>query len=648
MISALGVRVVDGAETSTTNEELFKKPFGTAGNYIAYTSGGGTSITLAVHAYVKVLNDQVTVIVKNANGDIIHESTTTITWSKTGTIAFTGLNMDHSVSNITLKVLDEQGNQVPVDTVPFIDSFNNKVDNSAVVTEGVYDFSEDNEANNAIRDAVNAKWNVYGGRDSVLHQFAPEEVGTDIIELDGADSEDPTKKDGYNTTIQLGATANGYNLNASSGSYDNLTMRSYLSLVPKNAAGNEIVAKNFEVSFKVNTQLRHSNGGFMLQFRAQDSGWAAFNDGGGKKPYGSSAKLFVSAYGAGIWDNTVDTESAWKKPSADNTLVTAYTSGGTTNGTVELDVTLRVVGSTVTAKVAIGGAVVYEDTKEVTWLKAGTIAFTGLNGNNVLSNVSLTLLDDNGEPVIPYTQKAEGGAIAVETVDKKGTTDVKQAVATVAAEAGKQLKAGTLKARVKGEDEYTILPTRVGFRDAANLQSNQFIFEGEGELEITAEFYTPASTAEANVAMIATSKPTTESGGDYGNAVRFISRSYIYEDGGKFYMDIAGAPMEVADFGMYVTSQMALDKAGYESIEDAIAEGTLRALVKRSIPAAGQEVGKLGIFYDYADGYVDTSIQIINIPSTHLEQQIVSCTYVEFANGDVFLTDAASRSHADA
>ena len=647
LISSTGVKIFDGSDASVADNTMATAPFRDSTYFTAYTSGGNTNGEIGVHVYVKAVNDQLTVVVTKG-GSTIYQSTTDITWNKAGTISFSGMAMYNAVSNITLKVLDDQGNQVPVDTVPFIDSFNDKVDNSDLPFEEgqtVYDFSEDNETNNAVRDAVNAKWNVYGSLDNIVHQFAPAEIGSQHDSL--LSTQNPTE-------VWLGATANGYNLCAKSDSYADQTMRVSLSLVPKNAAGNEIVTKNFEVSFKLKTQLSWSHGGFMVKFREQTPGYTAYNGGDSEtlKPYTQNVALFLSAYGAGIWDGAEDSEvnaSKWKKPVADATLVTPYTSGGTDNGTKELDVTLRAVGSTVTAKVAIAGAVVYEETKEVTWLKAGMLSFTGLYGDNVLSNVSLTLLDDNGEPVIPYTEKLEGGAVAVESMNKKGSVTDTQFFTTVAPEAGKQLKAGSLRARVKGSDgDYTIMPSRVGFRDAANLQSAQFVFDSAEDLEFTAEFYTPASTAEANVAMLATSKSTTETGGSYGNAVRFISRSYIYADGGKFYMDINGAPMEVADFGMYVTSQAALDKAGYESMEDAIAEGTLRALVKRSIPAAGQEVGKLGIFYDYADGYVDTSIQIINIPSTHLEQKIVSCTYVEFANGDVFLTAAASRSHADA
>jgi hypothetical protein len=605
------------------------------------------SMTRSLKVNIKVVNSTVTVKVAEAGGAELYNKDITIDYDKEGVIAISGLSSDLDISNITLKTLNSRGEQVAVNT-PVFATFVDKVDHTDAVTEGVYDFSADSEVNNAIRDAINVKYNVYGNLDSTMHQFAGAEVGGTNETLTNATNA---------AVIQLKATPNGYNLGTSSASYDGRTMRTALSLVPKNAKGEEIVAKNAEVSFDLSTSMRYSNGGIMLMFRAQDSGYAAFNSNDSKQPYANRVGLLITANGAAILDGAeVSTTNAslWGKPAADSSIITAFASGATTNGTTSgLHVTAKVLDNQFTATITKDGAVIYEATKEVTWMKAGTISFTGFYGDHAISNITLNVLNEEGIVVEPVVQKFDEGSVAIDVESLKGSEDGTKTYATVTPDEGVQLKAGTLRARKAGTDgPFNILPTRVGWR-STNYQADTFVFDVDFDIEVTAEFYTPHTTAAANVAVLGTSKTSSgDEGNLYGNAVRFISRSYIYEKDGAFYMDINGRAREVADFGAFVTSQMALTAGGYEDIRKAIDEETntakIKNVVKRSIPEAGQAKGKSGIFYDYCEDYVDVSIQITGIPAAAVSQQIVSCTYIQFATGDVVYTTGVSVSHENA
>jgi hypothetical protein len=241
----------------------------------------------------------------------------------------------------------------------------------------------------------------------------------------------------------------------------------------------------------------------------------------------------------------------------------------------------------------------------------------------------------------------EQGTLESVQTPVEGSDTLVQYITTVVPEGNAQLKAGSLRARVKGSTgPYNILPKRVGFRDPSNTQGVQFVFESEEELEFTADFYTPADESEANMTILGTS--TIDSADkNIGKALRFVSRSYVYYNNGKFYMDINGEAKEVKDFGMYVTSRLALKALKQDSIQSAIAAGRTSYIVKRSIPEAGQAVGKLGIFYDYCDAYVDTSIQITQLTAAMLNQEIVSCSYIEFADGKIVYTNEASSTYTE-
>ena len=950
LISSLGVKVLDGAETSVVDENMAKAPFKVEGFYTPYTSGGGASLDLSVHVYVKVLDNSVTVKVTKED-TVIHESTTAITWDRAGTISFSGMAMWNTVSNIELRVEEEKVQEPDYVFEP---------DFSAAGSTFPYDFSEDNTVNNGIRDTIDAAFNLYAGCASDFGRVEKVDFGKD----------NDFGSTWNGSVSQLRVTANGLNINNVISPYENLTMRNYLSLVPKDANGDEIYAKDFEVSFRLTTSMAWSHGGFMLQFGSQDSGRTALSS---NVPYASRAAVLITSAGAMILDGTAGSpvnEALYQKPHT-CAAVSAFPSGcGVTNGTApEMEVYVKVLDGKVIVKLTQVGKgapfLTLEDT--ITWTKEGTIAFTGLFKEHTISNVKLTLLEgaeqggeeeevdkpENTETVkdlvdsgramtlgrvtwegttaklpfalagvriagnlygkvtakmqassspgsfvtvvvdgdyenatttwvetgittftavenleegyhtveilrsssAPYaatsifnisyngtlemptygdfqmefigdsitggegnwdtsqgkntysvqfcnsyetyaakTARALGAEINVLATcgwttaqatsafsglgnpdivvinlgtnlygidDAQLTSDVKALIAkvraaygedtyivwaygmmytekvavieaavdemaaadeklffcdlsaaqnqagtnkhpdaqghtdaanilvpflrakcglkevivdtfeqgtvetvkspvegsetlvqytfTVIPEEGAQLKAGSLKARVKGSDGvYTIMPQRVGFRDPANLQSEQFVFVAEGELEITAEFYTPADAKDANMAMLATSKSTTAMGGQYGNAVRFVSRSYVYQNGGKFYMDIDGQAKEVQDFGMYVTSRMALDRMGFDTIAGALQSGQTKNIVKRSVPEAGQAIGKLGVFYDYCSAYADMSIQIININDAHVDREIVSCAYVLFADGQVVYTDDAARSHSEA
>ena len=266
-----------------------------------------------------------------------------------------------------------------------------------VGSASTYDFSADTAANNAIRDAIDAKFNVYSGRESWYAKIDKAELG--------ADNDDGNNWSSSENRVK--AFADGLVLYANIGSYDNNTTRNYMSLVPKDASGNEIATKNFEVSFDLKTQLLWSNGGFMLTFRSKDNGRVAVSQ---PNPYTQRAAVIISADGVGILDGSETApayaEALYNKPfdAANDGVIydkfpSGYDSGNGHGHSPLLHVTVKVVGDKVKVTLVRDGETeAFVDVeKTITWAELGGISFSGLVGENYVSNISLTVLDENGK-----------------------------------------------------------------------------------------------------------------------------------------------------------------------------------------------------------------------------------------------------------
>lgn len=347
---------------------------------------------------VKVVGTQLTATVAKADdGTVVYNGTTTIKAGE-GYLSFGASNYKRQIKSVSVTELDESGNPVAFGTntpLPY-STFNfDPADMTKLYSySGGYWTFTDSTDNNATlyRNAVSEKFNTYYNNEGTYKQ---------------------TKGIGYKAAYD-GQTNNFANFNTHLfGSYlqrntanitGNEAMRLISSLVPKNGDGVNYCYKNFETDLTFyfeneNTDTNVASGGAVIGFRQQTPGRFATGWYGLAQDMGF---LFVSrtgmtlAAGKDIVAGLKDANDMYNH-NATATFGTALPSK------TPLNISLRVVNAEATVKITNkqSGATLYETATPIAinYDNAGAVAYGVTSSGHDIGAISLTHLDDAGNPI---------------------------------------------------------------------------------------------------------------------------------------------------------------------------------------------------------------------------------------------------------
>lgn len=373
------------------------------------------------------------------------------------------------------------------------------------------------------------------------------------------------------------------------------------SLVPLNSLGEEIKLQNFETTYNARFES-DTYGAIILGFRQQTPG--RFVTGYYKMP---QSQAFVAIGRSGITIAGGSEIVAKSGGTSANDMYNHFETSFDDPTTEEVEmlpkdikVKVRAVGTSVKVWIYPQGqteAVYYEET-QVPYTTAGTLAYAVSAVGHDIGEISLTKLDENGKAVDIAVNEAEnafdliyrGGTLSytVAETENEGefayTLDVKP-------NEGYALQAGSLY--VTDADGNTVVPTRVGFREAGD--GTQYTFTATTEGVVSATFVKP-TVDTPNIGNIGTSVNETLMG------VRFVSRAAVTVDGANAYMTIDGETCTVTDFGMLIGLASTI---GDNDLTVALTE-TNRYVKKLSVK-------QTGIYYDVWDTGVDMSVCIAGV-----------------------------------
>ena len=427
---------------------------------------------------------------------------------------------------------------------------------------------------------------------------------------------------------------------------DNIQWRENLrlvsSLVPKNeTTGEAYTMTNFEASFVAMFEYAGS-GSIVLGARQQSPGkFTAYSpDNDGSRAYKEQALVVITQNGFSIAGGSDITDAMYDK--------IAYTfSGHTPGNSAQFTVKVRMVGDNCYLKITHGDTDLFNNFaggKDATtvldlggYVREGYVAF-GLGEDKMgIKDISLTKLDENGNPVdIDNVYPTLTPQTPVETElsyfgGKLKLTAVEQTVAghrytlEVVPDAGYQLAAGKFYAACA--DGTTVAPQRVGWREGGD--GNAFTVEVSADAVLHAAFFRNSGTT-GNIAPIATSVNEEKTG------LRFIHRAFVYEKDGKHYVWYNNSEREVADYGVLIGTA---SKIGTQALTAGLAE--------QSSYIQQVSVKDRNVYYDYSATYVDMSVCVVNLNevANGVEVDITTRAYVKLANGTILYGDACTTSY---
>ncbi len=422
-------------------------------------------------------------------------------------------------------------------------------------------------------------------------------------------------------------------------------LRLVSSLVPKNATtGEAYTMTNFEASFVAMFEYAGS-GSIVLGARQQSPGkfTAYSNDNDGSRAYKEQALVVITQNGFSVAGGNNITDAMY------NSI--AYTFSGHTPGdSAQFTVKVRMVGDNCYLQISHSGTELFNNfaggKDEATvldlggYVRSGYVAF-GLGEDKMsIKNISLTRLDENGNPVdidnvyptlTPQTPVETelsyfGGKLKLTAVEQ--TNAGYRYTLTVVPDAGYQLAAGKFYAACA--DGTTVAPQRVGWRDGGDASA--FTVEVAGDAVLHAMFCRNSGTV-GNIAPVATSVNEEQTG------LRFIHRAFVYEKNGKYYVRFNNGEWEVADYGMLIG---AASEIGTQALTVELAE---QSQYIRQISVKNRNV-----YYDHSSSYVDMSLCVVNLGDVEngAAVDITTRAYVKLASGRILYGDAHTSSYNDA
>ena len=419
-------------------------------------------------------------------------------------------------------------------------------------------------------------------------------------------------------------------------------LRLVSSLVPKNeTTGEAYTMTNFEASFVAMFEYAGS-GSIVLGARQQSPGKFTANKQG-NRANSDQALVMITQEGFSVAGGGDITDAMYDS--------IAYPfSGHTPGNSAQFAVKVRMVGDNCYLKITHGDTDLFNNfaggKDEATvldlggYVRDGYVAF-GLGEDKMsIKNISLTRLDENGNPVdidnvypalTPQTPVETelsyfGGKLKLTAVDK--TDAGYRYTLTVVPDAGYQLAAGKFYAACA--DGTTVAPQRVGWRNGGDASA--FTVEVTGDAVLHAMFCRNSGTV-GNIAPVATSVNEEQTG------LRFIHRAFVYEKDGKRYVWYNNTEREVADYGMLIA---ATDVIGVQALTVELAE---QSPYIRQISVKNRNV-----YYDYSSSYVDMSLCVVNLGDVEngAAVDITTRAYVKLANGKILYGDAYTSSYNDA
>ena len=427
---------------------------------------------------------------------------------------------------------------------------------------------------------------------------------------------------------------------------DNIQWRENLrlvsSLVPKSeTTGEAYTMTNFEASFVAMFEYTGS-GSIVLGARQQSPGkfTAYSNDNDGSRASKEQALVVITQDGFSVAGGSDITDAMY------NSI--AYTfSDYTPVNSAQFTVKVRMVGNNCYLQISYSDTDLFNNfaggKDEATALnlggydREGYVAF-GLGEDKMgIKNISLTKLDENGNPVdidnvyptlTPQTPVETelsyfGGKLKLTAVEQ--TDAGYRYTLEVVPDAGYQLAAGKFYAACT--DGTTVAPQRVGWREGGD--GNAFTVEVSADAVLHAAFFRNSGTT-GNIAPIATSVNEEKTG------LRFIHRAFVYEKDGKHYVWYNNSEREVADYGVLIGTA---SNIGTQALTVGLAE--------QSSYIQQVSVKDRNVYYDYSATYVDMSVCVVNLYKVENGEDVDITTraYVKLANGMILYGDACTTSY---
>ena len=208
--------------------------------------------------------------------------------------------------------------------------------------------------------------------------------------------------------------------------------RKVMTMVPK-IGDKQIVARDFETEFDIHLPTNHINAAVALGFRSQNAGKWSDHSGGMNTQRGM---IVLQSTGIYIADQAILNAAGGKKGTATGIYVSpfadhksdyygTYTKASTNwndNATVTYaHVYVRLIGSALTVKVtSLSGKLTYFDNSAapfaLTFDTAGVLEYAVVGGTGGLSNISLDVLNANGDAVSSDATMPESGTATVSSV----------------------------------------------------------------------------------------------------------------------------------------------------------------------------------------------------------------------------------------
>ncbi len=606
-------------------EKIVYQPYGvaldqTAANYNKYIADCDLAENTDYILTVKVVNGVADIAVKSVDGTVLY-GYSFLCGNRSGYLSFGATDGVRYFKSVTVNELDETG--APVD----FGTFATKEESS--VNRFTADFGE-------LKDLVPANGfenGVYVSKadDTAINEWMDARFGAFFT----------TDSSSYSQRAYLGEsklnnmaersytwriTESGYLQNYSSAGHWYM-LHSLNSLTVK--AGKDYAKlKNFEVTLRFNedTPLTTDEGGdtnhwgaVFVSFHEQTPGRLGTQKVSDKRFFEHSAVYLGYGYGEGRQDGIVYQPYGKAINAGTVTANTdVYTAACELEDSTEYTLTVKVVNGvadisvkeTDTGVAVYSGSVACDD-------KAGYLSVGATNGLRLLKSVTVTELDENGEPM--DFQKQEDNTVKV-----SGNT------LTVKAGEGYQLKAGSLIVTdAKGEK---FVPTRVDFRQGGDASEYTIPTDAVAPFEVDYEFVQPGDTDGYNAGFIGASVNPEKSG------LRFVNRFYIDENG---MMLFGGEKVAVKEYGILVAASSVLANAS--DLDIATAEDSIYIpRIKWGCDGGSNK------FFDKCADYVDVSVQIVGIPEgAARELDFHTRAYIVLENDAVVYMDPQTENYAD-
>jgi len=345
----------------------------------------GASVTRA-HVYIKAVGNALLMTVTGVDGTVYYSGTTELTYTAEGKMFYSVLNGTGGFANIRTNRLNDDGTVAAWDTPTSLKVSFTSANGNLSTTSADY-------AN------VTKAFNAYYDADGTLTQTA--------WALDGSHGV-------FNYIYGKRIQCNG-------GKYSNANANAYLQYVktlsPKTADGKEAVLKNFELSFTTywaNITYNHGGvGAIVIGLRQPTAG--KFTTGAGTLVK-DQGLIMISPDGitfAGGNDITDDMYYMYNAEEFATRLNPAPSASGAAYDSTLYTVKVRVVGNDATVTI---GNNTYKGT--INYTEAGYLSFGVGGSKSDFGNISVTRLDDFGNPIdwnadqyqaIPTTVTNAGG-----------------------------------------------------------------------------------------------------------------------------------------------------------------------------------------------------------------------------------------------